>query len=355
MGSAGARRGTYIVPLAQVEIDGVRGAGLEALAVGSVLRLLGDPIRLGGAPEGEIFDIFDGGGELRARARRSAVRFFGPLLGNRSRGVTEASGDSMQPLRGLVLTDGRANYPLGVIETERRGVVLAFPAGLPPLTVDLFVSDQSAEALPADPPGARGGVICFTGGTLIATPDGPRPVEAIRPGDRISTRDDSAQEVLWTGSRRMSGARLYAMPHLRPVRIRAGAMGEDRPEFDLLVSPEHRMLVRGARARALFSEDEVLVAARDLIDGQRIVAETGFREVTYFHLLTERHQVIWANGMETESFHPAAADLDLMEPHQRAALFNTLPDLERDRHLYGEYARRSLSAPEAAIMRYEAA
>ena len=355
MGGAGVRRGTYIVPLAQVEIDGVRGAAPEELAVGSVLRWGGDPIRLGGAPEGEIFDMFDGGAELRDRARRSASRFFGSLLGTRMDDPRDMSGTDLHPPRGLVLTDGCVNYPVGLIETETRGVVLAFPAGLPPRSADLFVTDQSAEAAPADPPGARGGVICFAGGTLIATPDGPRPIEAIQPGDRISTRDDSAQDVLWTGSRRMSGARLYAMPHLRPVRIRAGAMGEDRPELDLLVSPEHRMLVRGARARELFSEDEVLVAARDLIDGQRIVAETGFREVTYFHLLTERHQVIWANGMETESFHPAAADLDLMEPAQRAALFSTLPDLERDRHLYGAYARRSLSAPEAAIMQYEAA
>jgi hypothetical protein len=269
--------------------------------------------------------------------------------------VAAASGDSIHLPRGLVVTDGCANYPVGLIETETRGMVLAFPAGLPPRSVDLYVTDQSVEAAPADPPGARGGVICFTGGTLIATPDGPRPVEAIRPGDRISTRDDDAQEVLWTGSRRMSGARLYAMPHLRPVRIRAGAMGEDRPEFDLLVSPEHRMLIRGARAHELFSENEVLVAARDLIDGQRVISEPGFRQVTYFHLLTERHQVIWANGMETESFHPAAADLDLIDPVQRAALFNTLPELERDRHLYGDYARRSLSSPEAAIMQFEAA
>lgn len=355
MGGAGVRRGTYIVPLAQVEVDGVRDAAPEALAVGSVLRWDGEPIRLGGAPEGDIFDMFDGGSELRDRARRSANRFFGTFLGARLDDLQDLSGSDLYPPKGLVVTDGCTNYPAGLIETETRGVVLVFPAGLPPRSVDLFVSDQSAGTAPADTPGARGGVICFAGGTLIATPDGPRPIEAIQPGDRISTRDDSAQEVLWTGSRRMSGARLYAMPHLRPVRIRAGAMGEDRPEFDLLVSPEHRMLVRGARARALFSEEEVLVAARDLIDGQRIIAETGFRKVTYFHLLTERHQVIWANGMETESFHPAAADFDLMDPLQRAALFGTMPDLERDRHLYGEYARRSLSAPEAAIMQFEAA
>ena len=43
----------------------------------------------------------------------------------------------------------------------------------------------------------------------------------------------------------MTGARLYAMPHLRPIRFRAGALGQGRPEDDLLVSPQHRMLVQG--------------------------------------------------------------------------------------------------------------
>jgi hypothetical protein len=355
MGSAGCRGGTYVVPFAQVEIDGVRGGVPQALAVGSVLRWQGDPVRLGGAPESAILDIFDGGVDIRRRARRSVGRFFGGMAGMGMHNLPDVSADDPQVPHGLVVTDGHRKYPLALIETETRGAVVAFPGGLPPRHVDLFVTDCAPEALRADPPGSGGGVICFTSGTLIATPDGPRPVEAIRPGDRISTRDDGAQEVLWTGSRRMSGARLYAMPHLRPVRIRAGAMGEDRPENDLLVSPEHRMLIGGARARELFNEDEVLVAARDLIDGQRVIGETGYREVTYFHLLTERHQIVWANGMETESFHPAAADLDLIAPDQRAALFTTLPELEQDRLFYGAFARRNLSSPEAAIMRFEAA
>ncbi len=355
MGSAGCRGGTYVVPLGQVEIDGVRGGATATLAVGSVLRWQGEPVRLGGAPESAILDVFDGGVDLRNRACRSAGRLFGRVPGIGTRDLPDMSADDQRPARGIVVTDGQRNYPLALIETETRGAVVAFPGGLPPRHADLFVVDCAAGTSRAEAPGARGGVICFAGGTLIDTPDGPRPVEALRAGDRVSTRDDGAQEVLWTGSRRMSGARLYAMPHLRPIRVRAGAMGDDRPDSDLLVSPEHRMLIRGARARELFNEDEVLVAARDLIDGQWVVGETGYREVTYFHLLTERHQIVWANGMETESFHPAAADFDLMEPDQKAALLSTLPGLEQDRMYYGSFARRNLSSPEAAIMRFEAA
>ncbi|MFD1808336.1 Hint domain-containing protein [Gemmobacter lanyuensis] len=126
----------------------------------------------------------------------------------------------------------------------------------------------------------------------------------MRPGDSILTRDNGPQPILWTGHRRMTGARLYAMPHLRPIRFRAGALGSGRPEDDLLVSPQHRMLVQGPAARALFNEAEVLVAAEDLLNDRSIVVDHALREVTYVHILLERHNIVFANGMETESFHP---------------------------------------------------
>src|SRR5690606_22913105 len=128
-----------------------------------------------------------------------------------------------------------------------------------------------------------------------------RPIDALRPGDLIQTRDNGPREILWRGSRRMTGARLYAMPHLRPIRFRARALGQGRPEEDLWVSPQHRMLLRGAAAQALFNSAEVLVAAEDLVNGQSVAVDMAAREVTYIHLLLDRHNVIFANGMETES------------------------------------------------------
>jgi hypothetical protein len=202
---------------------------------------------------------------------------------------------------------------------------------------------------------AVGGVICFVAGTHLLTPEGPRPVELIGPGDSVLTRDNGAQEVRWSGYQRLSGARLFAMPHLRPIRIRSGAMGEDRPEGDLLVSPEHQLLLRDTQARDLFNEPEVLVAARDLVDGRTIRPEAGLRDVTYVHLLTARHEIVWANGVEAETFHPAGADLRLLAPGERGALSGVAPGVERDPFAYGGYARRTLSAPEAAILRFAAA
>jgi hypothetical protein len=150
----------------------------------------------------------------------------------------------------------------------------------------------------------------------------------------------------------MTGARLHVMPHLRPIRFRAGAMGVGRPEDDLLVSPQHRMLVTGPTSRALFNSDEVLVAAEDLVNDFSILVDHSVRDVTYIHVLLEQHQIIWANGLETESFHPANTELDTVAHDQRAGLLEILPEITSNPHAYGDYARRNLSGSEAAILRH---
>lgn len=198
-------------------------------------------------------------------------------------------------------------------------------------------------------------MICFTPGTRIVTPQGPRRIEDLRPGDSVQTKDNGAQAVLWTGKRHMTGARLYAMPHLRPIRFRSGALGIDRPDEDLLVSPQHRMLVRGAAAQSLFHAHEVLVAAEDLLNDGAVCIDRTLREVTYVHVLMERHEIVWANGLETESFHPSNSALETVFPAQREGLLNILPGLADDPFAYGDFARRNLTASEAAILRHDQA
>jgi hypothetical protein len=193
-------------------------------------------------------------------------------------------------------------------------------------------------------------VICFTPGTRIRTDRGDVAVEEIAEGDRIQTKDNGLQDVLWKGEKRVTGARLYAMPELRPIRLRAGALGVDRPEDDLIVSPSHRMLVTGATARALFNSDEVLVSARDLIDDRTILRDLTLSEVTYVHLMLPRHEVVFANGLATESFHPGGEALASVEPWQRERLVEMMPELGADPMAYGDYARRALSQAEAAIL-----
>ena len=162
-------------------------------------------------------------------------------------------------------------------------------------------------------PDSTDGVICFTPGTMILTDDGARPVESLTEGSHIQTKDNGCQEVIWVGRRRISGARLHAMPHLAPVRLREGALDKGVPDAGLLVSPDHRLVLRGARARALFNTDEVLVAARDLVNDSTIHRDRTLREVTYIHLLLPNHEIVFANAVETDSFHPASVALDMID------------------------------------------
>jgi hypothetical protein len=265
--------------------------------------------------------------------------------------------DNDTPEQGFVVTDGRHSYAATVIPVpDSVARLVMFVGAPPPMGSDLWIVRTALDRHQMPQVGNdTGGVICFTPGTRIATPDGPRAIEDLRAGDRIATADNGPQQVIWTGQRRMTGARLYAMPHLRPVRIRSAALGIGRPDHDLIVSPQHRMLVRGAPAQALFNTPEVLVRAQDLINDHTVMTDSTLREVTYVHILLETHQIVFANGLETESFHPSNAALDTIEPAQRAELMAMLPGLDRDPHIYGAFARRNLTGSEAAILRHEAA
>ncbi|NKW78825.1 Hint domain-containing protein [Rhodobacteraceae bacterium R_SAG7] len=348
-------RGTFVISWTQTEIDGLDAAPVAALDVGAAWSWHGDALRVDGPSELLRLDMADGEQDLRRRAARTVRRLVGAAVQNRS-DVHAIEIDDPVSDSSFIVTNGVQSYTVTVIEAGRgRPPLLMFVDDIPPRNTDLWVVHHALGYMGADQAPQNPGVICFTPGTRIATPEGPKPVESLREGDRVQTRDNGAQVVQWIGARRMSGARLFVMPALRPVRIRAGALGIDRPERELLVSPEHRMLVRGAAARALFNESEVLVAARDLINGHTIDVDTTVREVTYVHLLLEHHQVIWANGVETESFHPAHAALSALDDKDRKRLLRRLPAIEHDPASYGAFARRNLSASEAAILRHSAA
>ncbi|MBN2907743.1 MAG: Hint domain-containing protein [Rhodobacteraceae bacterium] len=346
-------RGAFIISWAQTELDGTRASAPETLAVGASWRWTGDAVRVDGPKGVLVLDGAQGESDLRKRAAQSVHRLVGAAVGTSHQGV----GTANEPLldRGFVVTDGLTSFTVTEINPGGgRPPLLMFLNEMPPVDTDLWVVRLIAEHTPPNRIGdmARG-VICFAEGTRIDTPTGPVPVEALTEGDRIQTKDDGAQEILWIGRRRMTGARLYAMPHLRPVRIRAGALYDDRPEGDLLVSPQHRVLLRGRAAELLFHTPEVLVAAEDLVNDRTITYDHSLREVTYIHLMLERHQVVWANGVQTESFHPANTSLDTVHHDQRARLVDVFPMLQHDPFSYGDFARRNLTASEAAILRHE--
>ena len=349
-------RGTFVISWSQTETEGTRGAPVQSLAVGASWAWHGDAVRVDG-PSGLLrLDGADGETAMRRKAARMVRRLIGAAVTHTS-DLERIEVDHPMRDSSFVVTDGTQSYTVTLIESGTGAPPLCmFLDELPPKGRDLWVVHHTLEvALGRPEPAAEGGVICFTPGTMIDTPDGRRPIDILAEGDWVQTKDNGPQQILWKGARRMTGARLFAMPRLRPIRIRAGAVGIDRPDDELLVSPGHRMLIKGRVARALFNTPEVLVTARDLVNGGSVAVDVQLPEVTYIHLMLPSHQVLWANGVETESFHPANTALETLDAGDRARLLAGMPDLAHDPQVYGGYARRNLSASEARILMHDAA
>lgn len=170
-------------------------------------------------------------------------------------------------------------------------------------------------------------VACFARGTLIDTPRGAVPIQDLRAGDPVLTRDHGAQPLRWIGSSRLDAAMLDAAPRLRPIRIRAGALGQGAPARDLVVSPQHRILVRSRIAQRMFGTAEVLVAARQLVLLDGIDVAQDLDTVEYFHLLFDRHEVVFSNGAETESLYTGPQALQAVGPAARQEILDLFPQL----------------------------
>ena len=184
-------------------------------------------------------------------------------------------------------------------------------------------------------------VICFARGTHILTANGYRPVERLRAGDMVRTKDRGMRPLRWIGSRTVS-----AMGSSAPVVIGEGVLGNRR---ELVVSPQHRMLVAGWQADVLFGEPEVFVPAKFLIDYDNTYRRYG-GEVEYFHLCFDRHEVIFAEGAACESFLPGAVGADAIPDHHLAELYQVFPQLRDDIH-WMKPARLTLRAHEARSLR----
>jgi Ca2+-binding RTX toxin-like protein len=191
-------------------------------------------------------------------------------------------------------------------------------------------------------------VPCFTPGTMISTAAGDVPVERLRPGDLVLTRDAGFRPLAWSGRRELSAAFVAAVPDLRPVTIAAGALGDGLPLADLTVSPQHRVLVTGSRAEMLFGEHEVLVPAVHLVGRPGVTRGRAGGAVSYLHILFDRHEVVRSNGAWTESFQPADRTLGALDAAQRDELARLFPDMQG----LGRFdaARRSLKAHEARAL-----
>lgn len=166
--------------------------------------------------------------------------------------------------------------------------------------------------------------VCFAADSMIATPSGEVAVQNLQTGDLVMTADDGAQPLRWIGSVTVD---LATSPKMRPVRIRAGALGGGLPINDLLVSPQHRILVRSAIAQQMFGTSEVLVAAKQLLalDGIELAEE--MTKVSYTHFLFDKHQIVTSNGAQTESLYTGAEALKSVGPAAREEILALFPEL----------------------------
>ena len=181
---------------------------------------------------------------------------------------------------------------------------------------------------------------CFVAGTLIRTPSGLRRVEDLRVGDRVVTRDNGAQVLRWVGA-----TRRVAVGPDAPIIFERNAIGDHGA---VAFSPNHRVLVKSPHVAMLFEGDEMLVKAAHLVNEKTIRQQTGSGVVTYCHLLFDRHEIIFANGLESESYHPGAETLGSFDNSTKQELFDLFPELETGD--YGPIARPCLRAHEGRLL-----
>ena len=139
-------------------------------------------------------------------------------------------------------------------------------------------------------------IACFLSGTRIATAGGEVAVEDIAVGDQVVAIENdqrTLRPVRWHGSRTVVPARMSPddAHDAAPIRLRADAFAPGIPVRDLLITPEHCVLV-----------DNRLVPARMLVNGSSIVRETGLHSFTVHHIECDRHAILLSEGLTTESY-----------------------------------------------------
>ncbi|MDP0929321.1 Hint domain-containing protein [Paracoccus onubensis] len=168
---------------------------------------------------------------------------------------------------------------------------------------------------------------CFTDGVMISTATGAVRAGDIAVGDEVLTLDNGLQRVRWKSSRNLTAREQAVNPKLRPIRIKAGSLGDQTPATDLLVSPQHRILVRSRIAMRMFGTDEVLVAAKQLVGVDGIEIAEDLENVTYVHFLFDQHQILFSDGAWTESLYTGPEALKSVGAAALEEIYTLFPEL----------------------------
>ncbi|MCJ8139543.1 Hint domain-containing protein [Falsirhodobacter halotolerans] len=215
-----------------------------------------------------------------------------------------------------------AQAPFNLVATTLQASATAIQTTANLAVINVSVGTGTLEVTP----------VCFVRGTMIMTEQGEVPIEDLKAGDMVLTMDHGFQPIRWIGSTRLSALDLIQRPNLRPIRIQKGAFGPNLPEADLSVSPQHRVLIRSKVADRIFATREVLVAAKQLLQLPGINVESQIIEVEYFHMMFSQHEVVYANGLLSESLYLGPVSMQALEPAAREEISALFPGVfEGDR------------------------
>jgi Hint domain len=247
----------------------------------------------------ELHVTLDGAGNLEMAFRqgrnrsRAAIRFPVPARDSRMRISYAWNAPVRAGLLTVELLDEGRMFQSGVFA----------PVPLPPEDLRVMVRNgRRTEIAPVlrylafsdavEPVGFGTGII---GGTMVETPDGPRPVERLRLGDPVVTATAGLQPVRWVGKREVP-----ALGAFRPVRLRAPFFGLAR---DVVMAPDHRVRLDLAEAEYMLGTNEILMPAAHLVNGKHARRDGGQRLVTYHQVLLDVHDCLLHDGVWAESLY----------------------------------------------------
>lgn len=266
---------------------------LSAGASPVVVNVTDDDGNPAGSPDNEFSDGFidtPGDGSSPSTANNDQV-LTNPVTVN---GTNYAAGDQVELEFLFTTTSGDTFW---IIRIDGDNVGISGPVlPVPGTTYVVSGSSDGSESPVEDVP-------CFLKGTEIATPQGWSLVEDLRIGDLVETLDHGPQPIRWIAGSELTQVDLAKRPNLTPIRIRAGALGPNRPKTDLVVSPQHRVLVRSKIARRMFDTDEILVPAKRLLEIDGVTVDRSTSPVWYFHFRCDDHEIIFANGAYAETLY----------------------------------------------------
>lgn len=186
------------------------------------------------------------------------------------------------------------------------------------------------------------GVVCFAEGTLIETPKGAVPVEALAKGDLVQTLDQGAQPIKWCSY--TSHSWQQGSHSDKPIEIKADAFGPGLPARTLRVSPQHKLL-----ACTPSHPDGVLVPAKALVKFPGVREMKGCRSVNYYHIMLDQHHVLISDGVLTESFYPGPMALKSLNAENRNKVKSIVAQATNGKGLNGyPHARTVMRVREAA-------